>query len=180
MQGNFFGILQNLYCFLEASPHRHAKLHSIILQVMSKPRVKSIKKLSDTRWSCRSDAILAVFENYIAVVKSLEEIEEDSCNGRIASEANGLINQLTTFEFILCLIVMKDLLVKCRTVSDYLQKEDVDIISAMQVVDTTVKTFKEMRTETQFKKFYDEAKKLAYDLLIDIQEMQPENQQTFR
>ena len=168
----FFGILQNLYCFLEASPHRHAKLHSIILQVMSKPRVKSLKKLSDTWWSCRSDAILAVFENYIAVVKSFEEIEEDSCNGRIASEANGLINQLTTFEFILCLIVMKDLLVKSRTVSDYLQK-DVDIISTMQVADTTVKTFKEMRTATQFKKFYDEAKKLAYDLPIDIQEMQP-------
>ena len=60
----FFGILQNLYYFLEASPHRHAKLHSIILQVMSKPRVKSVKKLSDTRWSCRSDFILAVFENY--------------------------------------------------------------------------------------------------------------------
>lgn len=43
----------------------------------------------------------------------------------------------------------------------------------MQVVDTTVKTFKEMRTETQFEEFYDEAKKLAYDLPIDIQEMQP-------
>lgn len=42
----------------------------------------------------------------------------------------------------------------------------------MQVVDTTVKTCKEMKTETQFKNFYDEAKKLAYDLPIDIQEMQ--------
>ncbi|XP_011407856.1 PREDICTED: uncharacterized protein LOC105315057 [Amphimedon queenslandica] len=169
----FFGILQNLYCFLEASPHRHAKLQSIILQVISKPRIKSIKKLSDTRWSCRSDAILAVFENYIAIVKALEEIEESSHIGRIASEANGLINQLTTFEFILCLIVMKNLLVKSRTVSDYLQNEDVDIVSAMQVVDTTVKTLREMRTEAQFNKIFDEAKKLAHDMPIDIQEMQP-------
>ena len=170
---NFFGVLQNLYCFLEASPHRHAKLQSIILQVISKPRIKSVKKLSDTRWSCRSDAILAVFQNYVAIVKALEEIEEGSHDGRVASEANGLINQLTKFEFILCLIVMKDLLVKSCTVSDYLQKEDVDIVSAIQVVDTTVKTLREMRTEAQFKKFFDEAKKLVHDMPIDIQEMQP-------
>ena len=64
------------------------------------------------------------------------------------------------------------MLVKCRTVSDYLQK-DVDIVSAMQVVDTTVKTLREMRTEAQFKKFFDEAKKLTHDMPIDIEEMQP-------
>ena len=42
----------------------------------------------------------------------------------------------------------------------------------MQVVDTTVKTLREMRTEAQFKKIFDEAKKLAHDMPIDIQEMQ--------
>ena len=45
----FFGVLQNLYTFLEASPHRHAKLEAVIIQVNSKPRVKSLKRLSDTR-----------------------------------------------------------------------------------------------------------------------------------
>ena len=55
-----------------------------------------------------------------AIVKALEEIEEGSHDGRVASEANGLINQLTKFEFILCLIV-----------------------SAIQVVDTTVKTLRD-------------------------------------
>ena len=79
-----FGLLQNLYTFLEGSPHRHAKLEKIIKQVNSKPRMKLIKKLSDTRWACRSDAILAVFENFSAIVQALDNIEENSHNGRIA------------------------------------------------------------------------------------------------
>ena len=51
--------------------------------------------------------------------------------------------------FFICLFVLKDLLFKCRTVSDYLQREDIDIISALQVVDTTVKTIRDMRNETK-------------------------------
>ena len=34
---NVFGVLQNLYNFLEASPHRHAKLESVIKEVDSRP-----------------------------------------------------------------------------------------------------------------------------------------------
>lgn len=148
---HFFGTLQNLYSFLEASPHRHAKLQSIIAEVVSKPRVKSIKKLSDTRWACRSDAILAIHENYIAIVQALKQIEKESRNGEVAAEASGLHFKVHTFEFLMCLVVLKDILVKCRTVSDYLQREDIDIISSLQLVDTTVKTLKEMRNERVFK-----------------------------
>jgi len=50
---NFFGVLQNLYNFLEASPQRHSKLKSLMFELKSKPRIKSLKKLSDTRWACR-------------------------------------------------------------------------------------------------------------------------------
>ena len=60
--------------------------------------------------------------------------------------------QIYKFE-LLCLLVLKDLMVKCRTVSDYLQREDIDIISALQIVDTTVKTLQEMRNERVFKIF---------------------------
>jgi hypothetical protein len=37
---NFFGLLQNLYTFLEASSHRHNKLEALIKQLNSKPRIK--------------------------------------------------------------------------------------------------------------------------------------------
>ena len=167
---NFFGVLQNLYNFLEASPHRHSKLESLMLELKSKPRIKSLKKLSDTRWACRSDAIQAVYENFTAIKKALEEIEEQSSDGRVAADAGGLVFSIMKFEFCICLVVLKDILFKCRTVSDYLQREDIDIVSALQVVDTTVKTIKEMRNEAKFKLFYDETTEFADNVGIEISE----------
>ena len=161
---NFFGVF---YTFLEASPHRHAKLEAVIVQVTSKPRVKSMKKLSDTRWACRIDAILAVYENYSAILLALEEIQDNSSNGRVSSEACGLRHQMLNFEFLICLVVLKDLS-KCQTISSYLQREDIDIVSALQVVDSTVKTLQSMRNETVFKKFYDKASRLAEEMNIEI------------
>ena len=73
---NFFGIIQNLHTFIEASPHRHSTLVAFMMELSSKPCVKTLKRLSDTRWACRSDAVQAVYENFEAIVKSLEEIEE--------------------------------------------------------------------------------------------------------
>ena len=167
---NFFGVLQNLYNFLEASPHRHSKLESLMLELKSKPRIKSLKKLSDTRWACRSDAIQAVYENFTAIKKALEEIEEQSSDGRVAADAGGLVFSIMKFEFCICLVVLKDILFKCRTVSDYLQREDIDIVSTLQVVDTTVKTIKEMQNEAKFKLFYDEATEFADNVGIEISE----------
>ena len=65
---------------------------------------------------------------------------------------------------------MKDLLFKCRTVSDYLQREDIDIVSALQVVDTTVKTIREMRNETKFKDYYDKAIDFAREKDVEVSE----------
>ena len=45
-----------------------------------------------------------------------------------------------------------------------------DIVSALQVADTTIQTLKEMRNETTFKKFYDEASKMAVDMGIEVSE----------
>ena len=65
-------MLQNLYNFLEASQHRHSKLESLMLELRSKPWIKSLKKLSDARWACRSDAIQAVYEKFTAIKKALK------------------------------------------------------------------------------------------------------------
>ena len=111
---NFFGILQNLYNFLEASPHRHAKLESMIKEVNSEPRIMSVKKLSDTRWACRSDAVRAISENFSPILKALDEIEQSARDGQVSAEAGRLRYQLLKFEFLLCLIVLTNLLFKCH------------------------------------------------------------------
>ena len=97
-----------MYNFLEGSPHRHAKLQAIIKQINSKPHIKSIKTLPDTRWACKSDAIIAVFEKFSAITQALDEIEESSYNGRIASEASRLRDKMLKLEFLklICMLVV--------------------------------------------------------------------------
>ena len=58
-----------------------------------------MKNLSDTRWACRIDAILAVYENYSAILIPLDEIQDNSLNCHVSSEACGLGYQMLKFEF---------------------------------------------------------------------------------
>ena len=63
--------------------------------------------------------------------------------------------------------MLKDLS-KRQTISNYLQREDIDIVSALHVVDSTVKTLESMQNETVFKNFYDEAAKRTEEVDIEI------------
>jgi len=70
----------------------------------------------------------------LQIKKALEEIEEQSQDGRVAADASGLTFSIMKLDFCICLVVLKDILFKCRTVSDYLQREDIDIVSALQLL----------------------------------------------
>ena len=62
---DFFAHLQSIYVFFSSSkPSR---------------RIKEIrlKKLSDTRWSCRYDSIVAVMATYSALLETLEQTATD-------------------------------------------------------------------------------------------------------
>ena len=62
---------------------------------------------------------------------------------------------------------------KCRTISDYFQEEDIDIITALQMVDTTVKTLQGMRNNATFKQFYDQTLKMASEMGIEVNQPRP-------
>ena len=75
------------------------------------------------------DAILAVNENYSATLAALDEIQDNLSNGCVSSEACGLRHQMLKFEYLICLLVLR---------------EDIDIVSTLHVVDSTVKTLELM------------------------------------
>ena len=66
-----------------------------------------------------------------AIVSTLKKIVEIDHDSQTKSEANGLLRKVCAFEFILCLTVL-DLLSYTKSLSDYLQREDLDFISATQ------------------------------------------------
>ena len=123
----FFGTVESLYVFIEAS----TKHHTIFVSNQSSIRPICLKRLSDTRWACCIDSLKAIDTTLPSIISTLEEIEGTENNGHVACEAKALLDIiLCTFEFILLFVIFLDLLSYCRALSDYLQKENVDFRSS--------------------------------------------------
>ena len=95
---DFFSHVQAVYVFLSVS-----KSHE---QFLSNPnslggREIRLKKLSDTRWSCRIDSITAILSTYSAVLKTLQDTI-DGTDRDWAIEASGIMNGV---KFVVALVV---------------------------------------------------------------------------
>mgnify|MGYP002804058553 CR=1 FL=1 len=66
---NALGTLQSLYNFLEGSPKRHAVFNFV--KVDDDHLLLTLKSLSETRWSCRWEAVKSVSEQMGKIIKAL-------------------------------------------------------------------------------------------------------------
>ncbi|XP_065673947.1 zinc finger MYM-type protein 1-like [Hydra vulgaris] len=88
---NYFGVLQSLYSFFIASTNRWDLL---------KGNHATLKRLSDTRWSSRSDAFISLVENFDGVHAALCHIAKDTEEkSDIRHEVLCLLNKITKLEF---------------------------------------------------------------------------------
>ncbi|XP_022161888.1 zinc finger MYM-type protein 1-like [Myzus persicae] len=81
---NVFGTLSNLHNFIKASSKRQAVFDNMRSKLNMKmgDGPSTLKSLSDTRWSCRIDALESLIFNDQVVIDSLENISEnDSIHG---------------------------------------------------------------------------------------------------
>ena len=130
-----------------------------------------LKQLSDTRWSCRVESLKVIDKQYEAIVRTLEIIEDKATDSKITADARGLIVQLSTFDFILCLNVLKDFLSYTYYASQYLQSENIDLLAAVSCIQTTQKKLKEKRSSDEFSKIYKEVQEQCQKLGVNEPEM---------
>ena len=162
---NFFGVLESLYVFIQASSKRHDVFEQYQKKLYPDQPIVTIKRLSDTRWSCRSDSVRVVKQTLGAIIATLEEIG-DSSGDRRAAETNAILKSLD-FEFILALEVFADLLSLSKILSDYLQKSNIDIIVAMEMVSSVKSILCDRRSEEEFSKIWTASQTEAHKLGID-------------
>ncbi|XP_060845501.1 zinc finger MYM-type protein 1-like [Rhopalosiphum padi] len=94
---NTFGTLKALHSFIGASSKRYEIFEQIWIKLGDNIGPKTLKGLSDTRWSCRIDALNSILSNFTVILKTLEDIsEKDSING---SDASSLLFSISNFEF---------------------------------------------------------------------------------
>ena len=95
--------------------------------------------LSDTRWACRHAAVNALACTYEAVVATLELLTEDNDKNK-AVESRGLLLQITSFSFIVSLVVFDRILSCTKSLSDILQEPELDLAKAAEFVTGTIVT----------------------------------------
>lgn len=100
----FFALVELIYVFLSAS-----KTHSIFLDVQKEvsphKQPMELKRLIETRWACKYDAIHSIMSTYTAILKTLEIVTTEDAARSV--EACGILLQIETFQFILRLILFE-------------------------------------------------------------------------
>jgi hypothetical protein len=91
---SFFGFVQALYVYFSASTHRW----SVLTDSLGKKGL-TVKSLSDTRWSARSDAVKALCAGYNCIKTALMDItSDDDQNGTTRHDAKCLAASMGTLE----------------------------------------------------------------------------------
>ena len=122
---NALGTLQSLYNFLEGSTKQHALFHSF--EVDSDHLALTLKSLSDTRCSCRWEAVKAVTEQMSKIVKVLLVFTNDK-DKRMYTDSRALINAICDFDFVFGLTLLKVMLLNTNSLGKYLQGKTLTLL----------------------------------------------------
>ena len=137
---NTLGIISGLHNFINATAKRYAVFERIQKDFCSK--VTTLKNLSDTRWSCRAEALSAVKGRFEEIVKCLEEIAEN--DAPCGAQADLLLKSVCTFDFVFNLFVLSHIFSTTNILSKYLQSTYISIYHALEKVEA-VRCMKHVR-----------------------------------
>ncbi|XP_008227730.1 PREDICTED: zinc finger MYM-type protein 1-like [Prunus mume] len=106
----------------------------------------TLKRPCDTRWNSHYDTLLSINTMFHPVVKVLEWIVDD-VNQDNLGEANRLLKEIQTFDFVFHLYLMRFILGITNDLSKALQKKDQDIVNAMILVQRCKQKLQSMRDD---------------------------------
>ena len=142
-----WGLSRHCTTSLEASPKRHALFSDT--EVQGEDLKLTLKSLSTTRWSCRWEAVKAVYGQITRIVKALLTLSSDK-DPKTYPESRALLTAIYDWEFIFGLCLLKVILSNTSSLYRYLQGKTVDVISARRNADMTIQTLRQCRNEESF------------------------------
>jgi hypothetical protein len=126
---SFFGVVQKIYVFLSAFPRRWSVLKKYVTQLTGKP-------LSDTRWESRIDSFRYQEEE---IYDALYDLRQKMSYGPVTRhEAELLASHMKSFIFLCSTVIWYNILRKVNIVSKVLQKREVDLTAAVEILTSTL------------------------------------------
>ncbi|KAF0705496.1 zinc finger MYM-type protein 1-like, partial [Aphis craccivora] len=155
----FLGDLQTLIAFMRARK-RTAEFVDCQKKLQPTERIQKIKSFSNTRWTSHGRVINVVYSKFKALTTCLYNLSK-SDDRTTASGANIHLKIITTFNFVLTMILLKKIFAITTPLSNYLQSKSLDFIEALRLVDISEKQLISLRCDSEFEKTVNEAKYFA-------------------
>lgn len=158
---DYFGIIQSLYVFFSASPHRW-NLVSTIGKLQY-----ALKSLSATRWCAHYEAVRALKIGYDDILKTLKHINMDETEKTdCRNEAKNLYKKIIRLEFGMLTLIWEQILERFNKVSTKLQSPGLDIQEGYHLLDSLKQFLQDVRkkSESETDRLEANAKELSEDI----------------
>ncbi|KAH9792978.1 TTF-type domain-containing protein [Citrus sinensis] len=151
MQGEFNGLrtlIMNenecayyIHCFahqlqlvIVAVAKKHDQVNSFLNVAANVVNVITLKRFGDTRWGSHYGTLLRIISLFPHIISVLEIVAKDKSNSSEQRfQANYLIEFMQSFDFVLSLYLMRDILALSNKLSQALQRKDQDILNAIKL-----------------------------------------------
>lgn len=171
MVRNMMATVTELANFFNFSPKRQSVLEKKIEELCPESKVFKLKDLCRTRWVERLDALDTIQALIEPVVQTLDEIRNDKMfHPDTTTKANGLFHAISHSDFIMAMIICKELLSYTRGLTTKLQGKNMELPQAYTDVQTVKETLQEVRKniENYHRVWFATVQELAQLLDVEI------------
>ncbi|CAL8992171.1 unnamed protein product [Prunus brigantina] len=130
----------------------------------------SLKRAGDTLWNSHYGTLISIISMFSSVFHVLQMVIDDNPN-ESAGEANKLMREIRSFEFVFHLFLMKVILGLTNDLSQALQRKDQEIVNAMALVKSCKEKLHWMRNNG-FDALVDEVSSFCEKHHIDVPNME--------
>lgn len=107
----------------------------------------TLQRANDTRWSSHCKALVNIGILFPSIIYVLRHVMRDGVSADQKGEAKGLLTWLSCFDFSFTSIMMKNILRITNTLALTLQKKDLDIVNATELIRITKRRLETMRSD---------------------------------
>lgn len=144
---SFFNFLEEIYVFFTSSTHRYNVLTENLKSNEKKSNVLVPKRISTTRWSCRTDATKALVQGYPQIKSTLLSFSEDFNElPKTRHESNGLYKKMCQLETGIYCIFWHEILDRFNATNKTLQAPTLDLNNVVACI-KSLKTFIDAQRE---------------------------------
>ena len=137
--------LQAMCSFFSGSTKRYAVLHNELQNVENS---LMLRNLSLTRWTARAESLRAMWISYEAVIEGKFRMMVLLTRKEKLLPLVCLLKVLRV-DFVVCLMFMRIILGKTKVLTESLQKENLNIVDALEAVNGEVKSLEDIRKDDE-------------------------------